>query len=222
MAPPLVVAGSCGYHDEESRLSCPKHTLAIFAPMSIIQIILLAVALSMDAMAVSIGYGTRKQAPSARTLLSLAIGFGLFQALMPLLGYVVGSAGATMLQAVDHWVAFGLLAFVGGKMLWEALHSDDDEDQKEVEDHGHIAWKTLLLLSIATSIDAAAVGLSLSMIHAPILIPALWIGCITFALSWLGGHFGKLLGARMGKAAEVLGGLVLIAIGVKIVIDHWG
>jgi len=188
--------------------------------MSLLQIMLIAVALAMDALAVSIGYGTRKKVPSTRTMLSLAFSFGLFQALMPLLGYGVGRAGAELLRATDHWVAFGLLVFVGGKMLWEAFQPAQEDEHEEVESQGHIAWKTLLLLSIATSIDAAAVGLSFSLIHAPILVPALWIGGVTFLLSWLGGHFGKILGARLGKSAEIIGGLVLIGIGVKILIEH--
>lgn len=189
--------------------------------MSLIQILLLAVALSMDAMAVSIGTCTRKKAPSRKSLLLMAISFGVFQALMPLLGYALGRLGAGFVQSFDHWIAFGLLAIVGGKMIFEGLfHKEDCEDPEDLVAGGHIHWHTLLVLSIATSIDAAAVGLSLSLIDSPILLPSLLIGCVTFALSWLGGHFGKMLGARMGLFAEVFGGLVLLGIGVKIVLEH--
>jgi putative Mn2+ efflux pump MntP len=188
--------------------------------MSLLQIILIAVALSMDAMAVSIGTCTRRNPPSAKTMLLMAASFGVFQAGMPLLGYGLGRAGAGLVQFADHWIAFGLLAFVGGKLLWEGFQAHHDDEDSDVS--GNISWRTLLLLSVATSIDAGAVGISLSLIASPILIPSLMIGVITFALSWLGGRFGKLLGEKMGKAAEILGGLVLIGIGVKILLEHLG
>ena len=191
--------------------------------MNLLSILLLAVALSMDAMAVSIGTCTRRNAPSAKSMMVMAISFGIFQALMPLLGYALGQAGASFVQSFDHWLAFGLLAVVGGKMLWEGAHSDEVNDETEdLTGGGHIHWRTLLILSVATSIDAAAVGISLSLIHSPIVVPCILIGITTFILSWLGGRFGKYLGVRMGKAAEILGGLVLLGIGTKILVDHLG
>ena len=192
--------------------------------MTIFAILLLAVALSMDAMAVAIGTCTKRNPPSAKSMLIMAISFGVFQGVMPLLGYALGQAGASLVESFDHWLAFGLLAFVGGKMLWEGFHAntEGDDNAENLTGGGRIQWHTLLVLSIATSIDAAAVGISLSLIRAPIIYPSVVIGLTTFALSWLGGRFGKFLGARLGKLAEVLGGLVLLGIGAKIVYDHLG
>lgn len=189
--------------------------------MSILQILFLAVALSMDAMAVSIGTCTRRKAPSASSMLVMAISFGVFQAVMPLVGYSLGSLGAAVVQSFDHWIAFGLLVIVGGKMVYEGFtHQEENCDSEDFLAGGYIHWHTLLVLSIATSLDAAAVGISLSMVQAPILWPSLVIGIVTFSLAWAGGHFGRFLGIRMGKIAEVLGGLVLVGIGVKILLEH--
>lgn len=186
--------------------------------MSLPQIILLAFALAMDAFAVSVGSCTRKRDNFHRHALATSLSFGLFQAGMPLLGWSLGRASAGLLQAIDHWIAFGLLAAIGAKMVWEGLHADSEDcDDSPVP----FSWKTLMTLSVATSIDAGAVGISLSLIESPILYPALMIGVITFALSWLGHHFGRILGERFGKGAEVFGGLVLIGIGGRILFEHW-
>lgn len=189
--------------------------------MPIVQVLLIAIALSMDAMAVSIGTCTRKNAPSSRSMLVMAISFGVFQAIMPLLGYSLGVLGAKLLQNLDHWLAFGLLAFVGSKMIYEGIcHKEEDGDPEDLVAGGHVHWHTLLVLSVATSIDAAAVGLSFSLIHSEILLPSILIGIVTFSLSWMGGHFGRVLGEKMGVAAEIFGGIVLWGIGLKILLGH--
>lgn len=186
--------------------------------MSFIQVLLTAIALSMDAVAVSLGTACRKKAPHSRGILVMALGFGIFQALMPWLGFTLGSAGSAHLMRFDHWIAFALLGFVGGKMLWESFHEEEDAEL-EIQ-AGYLPWKTLLLLAIATSIDAAAIGISFSMIGTSIAREALIIGVITFVLSWLAGHFGKRIGEGLGKKAEVLGGLLLIGIGLQILWEH--
>lgn len=187
--------------------------------MSIIQILFLALALSMDAFAVSVSSCTCKQANFRKQALWTSASFGLFQAIMPLLGWTVGRFGAHFLESIDHWVAFGLLAFVGLKMVKEGFAKDEDEN---CDISKPFSWRTLIMLSVATSIDAAAVGISLSLIDTPILFPAIVIGVVTFTLSWLGHHFGRMLGERFGKGAEIVGGLVLVGIGVKILLQHFG
>lgn len=187
--------------------------------MSIAQTFLLALALAMDAFAVSVGSCTHKRDNFHRHALATSLSFGLFQAGMPLLGWSLGRAGASLLQNIDHWIAFGLLAAIGLKMIWEGLHKDADDCEGAAVP---FSWKTLLMLSIATSIDAAAVGISLSLIDSPILFPAAVIGVVTFVLSWLGHHFGRMLGERFGQGAEIFGGLVLLGIGVRILAQHIG
>ncbi|HSQ42285.1 MAG TPA: manganese efflux pump MntP family protein [Fibrobacteraceae bacterium] len=187
--------------------------------MSCIQMLLLAFALAMDAMAVSIGTSCSKPGQPGRLNWIMAASFGIFQAGMPWIGYALGLAGASFLGAVDHWIAFALLAFVGGKMLWEGVHHDSCAVESP-SNKGRFSASELLMLSVATSIDAAAVGLSLSLVDIPILVPSLCIGGVTFVLSWLGGHFGRILGCRMGRYAEIAGGFVLMAIGIRILLNH--
>ncbi len=186
--------------------------------MPFYQIFLLACALAMDAFAVSVASCTRKRDDFHRHALITSLSFGFFQALMPLLGWGLGRADASLLGNIDHWIAFVLLFAIGAKMVWEGIGSESHED----EECPRFSWKTLLTLSVATSIDAAAVGVSLSLVEVPILFPALAIGVITFAWSWLGHHFGRLLGERFGHGAEIFGGLVLIGIGSKILWQHIG
>lgn len=187
-----------------------------------LQILLTAFALSMDAVAVSVGICSRKDSLNSRGLLWMALSFGVFQAFMPMIGYGLGKLGSQWLQNVDHWIAFLLLLFVGGKMLWEAWKSDaeDDSDVSSQARTGSLPWKTLLTLSIATSIDAAAIGVTFSLLGSNLIHSIITIGVLTFALSWLGGHFGRRLGSHFGTRAEIVGGILLILIGVRILWEH--
>ncbi|HPE35707.1 MAG TPA: manganese efflux pump MntP family protein [Spirochaetales bacterium] len=184
--------------------------------------IVAGVALAMDAFAVSVSAGICIADLRFRHAARTAFTFGLFQFLMPLAGYALGSTFSDVIRAWDHWVAFGLLAFVGGKMIVEsfeikdaAVCTEDELRRKNVLDP-----KTLLVLAVATSIDALAVGVGYSMIGAPIWAAAGIIGVVTFGLCLLGCEFGKRLGARFERGAEIAGGVVLIGIGLKILAEH--
>lgn len=192
--------------------------------------LLVALGLSMDAFAVSISSGICIPDLKPRHSLRAALAFGLFQFLMPLAGWYLGGTFKALIQGFDHWIAFGLLAVVGGKMLIEGLearkraaHPEACEDD-EVAGMGHsrsiLELRGLLILAVATSIDALAVGLSYSMLGSPILLPATIIGLVTFLLCLGGCEFGKRIGARFESWAEVAGGLVLLGIGAKILIEH--
>jgi manganese efflux pump family protein len=185
--------------------------------MSILTIIFLAVGLGVDAFSVAIGIGATNSRKSWAPVMRLALAFGLFQFVMPLVGWLAGSTVVDMIQSFDHWMAFGLLALIGGKMIWEGFEKESDGEKAD-QTRG---WP-LLLLSIATSIDALAVGFSFSLLKAPILFPAAIIGVVCFLMTAVGMVFGKGLARIFGKKVEILGGLVLIAIGVKILLEHLG
>lgn len=185
--------------------------------MSFIDIILLAVALAMDCFTVSIVSGLTSQDSKLHEpwLYRMAFLFGCFQAFMPLLGWLGIIHFQTYIEAYDHWIAFGLLAFIGGKMIWESF--GDDEEQHFNPRRLH----TQLLLAIATSIDALAVGFSFSMLDVRIWIAVLIIGFGSFLFSVGGFYMGKFLSQRIKPTyAEILGGLILIGIGIKILIEH--
>jgi manganese efflux pump family protein len=184
--------------------------------------LLIALALSTDAFAVSIASGICVAELSFRHALRASFFFGIFQFAMPIIGWFLGGTFRRYIQGFDHWIAFGLLAFVGGKMIRESFgvkdpHACSDEEKSKSDIR---SLKTLLLLSVATSIDALAVGLSYSMIHSPIFLPSLVIGLVTFALSMVGVEFGKRVGAKFERWAVVAGGVVLIGIGVKLLLEH--
>ena len=185
--------------------------------MSLITILLLAVGLGVDAFSVAIGIGAANRQKSWAPVLRLSIAFGLFQFVMPLAGWLAGSTVVEMIENYDHWIAFGLLVLVGGKMILQGFEKESDEEKAD-QTRG---WP-LLLLSIATSIDALAVGFSFSLLKTPILFPAAIIGVVCFIMTAVGMIFGKGLARIFGRKVEILGGLVLIAIGVKILIEHIG
>jgi len=185
--------------------------------MSILTIILLAVGLGVDAFSVAIGIGATNSKKSWAPVMRLSLAFGLFQFVMPLAGWLAGSTVVDMIQSFDHWIAFGLLALIGGKMIREGFEKESDEEKAD-QTRG---WP-LLLLSIATSIDALAVGFSFSLLKTPILFPAAIIGVVCFLMTAVGMIFGKGLAKIFGKKVGILGGLVLIAIGVKILMEHTG
>lgn len=175
----------------------------------------MSVGLAMDAFAVSIASGFTIHRLRVRYALRIAFFFGAFQALMPIVGWLAGLSVREYISAFDHWIAFGLLVFVGGKMIYEANFMDGGDDKKDP-----LNITMLLLLSIATSIDALAVGLTLSFIKVDIFTPAIIIGIVTFAFSFAGVYIGDRFGHFLESKIEILGGIVLIGIGIKILLDH--
>jgi len=184
-------------------------------PLSLVTILGIAVGLAMDAFAVAIGVGLNAGRVSGRTTFRLAWHFGLFQFLMPVVGWLAGLSVEQWISGVDHWVAFGLLVAIGGHMLYEAFRGDEE---RSVRDPTRGA--SLVVLSVATSIDALAVGLSLALLGTDIWYPAVIIGVVAFAFTAAGLHLGSRFGARLGKRVEALGGVILIGIGVRILLDH--
>jgi manganese efflux pump family protein len=183
--------------------------------MSLITIFILAVGLGVDAFSVAIGIGATNDKKLWTPILRLSVAFGLFQSFMPIVGWLAGQTVVEIIASFDHWIAFALLALVGGKMIREGFEKESDV-RKADPTRG---WP-LLLLSIATSIDALAVGFSFSILKNPILFPAVIIGIVCFIMTIIGMIFGKALAKIFGKKVEIFGGLVLIAIGIKILIDH--
>ena len=186
--------------------------------MGIVELLLTAIALSMDAFAVSVckGLGMRRMRYDQALVISLY--FGVFQALMPLIGWLLGTSFSRYIQAFDHWIAFVLLAFLGGKMLWDVFHEKEDGEQESAE--RRLDHRELFMLAIATSIDALAVGIAFACLDVNIWSSISIIGVttlvISFASVWIGNRFGN----RFQKKAEIAGGLVLILIGVKILAEH--
>ena len=169
--------------------------------MGFVELLLLAIGLSMDAFAVSVCKGLCMKRLNLRQATVVALFFGGFQALMPLVGWALGTQFEQFITPVDHWIAFVLLALIGGKMLWDAFHEDDEELSCPAD--GKLDLRELVMLAVATSIDALAVGM-------------------TFALSIVGVAVGHRFGARYEKPATVVGGIVLILIGLKILLEHLG
>lgn len=187
--------------------------------MSFLAIFLTGVGLSMDAFAVSICKGLCMPKIRWAQAFVIALFFGVFQGVMPVLGWALGSSFAALIEPVDHWIAFALLALVGGKMLWDAFHEDDEAIECGP---AKLDIRELLLLAVATSIDALAVGISFALLSVNIAAAALIIGLTTFAFSLVGVVIGHTFGARFNKAASVVGGVVLIVIGLKILLEHLG
>lgn len=184
--------------------------------MGTIELITIAIALAMDAFAVSIATGVALKSVTPRQTFRLAWHFGLFQALMPILGWYLGSTVNSYIEAYDHWIAFGLLGYIGYTMIKEAFDDDDGTEGDPTK------GMTMVILSIATSIDALAVGLSLSMLGISVWWPSLIIGIVALLFTAVGLHFGKTVAKadRISKYAELLGGTILIAIGIKILWEH--
>jgi putative Mn2+ efflux pump MntP len=183
--------------------------------MSIIDLILLAVGVSMDAFAVSIAKGLATQRLRPKHYAAVALWFGGFQALMPIVGYFLGANFALIVENFDHWLAFALLALLGGKMIYDTIAGDDDESV-----NADFGIKAMLLLAIATSIDALAVGVSLAFLKVDIWSSVALIGVTTAAFSALGLRLGNIFGSRYKHGAELLGGIVLVLIGTKILVEH--
>jgi manganese efflux pump family protein len=185
--------------------------------MSTWETLVIAVGLSMDAVAVSLAASASNRAQGRRATFRLSFHFGLFQAMMPVIGWALGVSVAPYIASVDHWIAFGLLAFVGARMIYAALSGGaEGEDLTRDPSRG----TTLVMLSVATSIDALAIGLTLAMLGHGIWYAALIIGLVTGSLSLAAILVGRRAGAAAGARMEIVGGLALITIGVKILVEH--
>ena len=171
--------------------------------MDVIDVALIAVGVSMDAFAVSVCKG-----------LKCGIYFGGFQALMPLIGYYLGTLFANLIAAIDHWIAFVLLAYIGGQMILEARKSEELDDKMDV--------RTMFVLAVATSIDALTVGVTMAFLKVNIWLIITAIGLTTFAFSYVGTMIGSKVGAAYGSRAKITGGIILIALGTKILLEHLG
>ena len=188
--------------------------------MGIGELLLLAVGLSMDAFAVSVCKGLALRRATFQAEFTCGVWFGGFQALMPLIGFFLGTLFATAIQAVDHWIAFGLLAIIGVNMLKEAMSMEEECD---CGGNADLSVKTMFVMAVATSIDALAVGISLAMVgNVNIFFAVTLIGICTCLLSMLGVKIGNVFGSRFENKAEIAGGVILILLGVKILLEHLG
>ncbi|MDR1912839.1 MAG: manganese efflux pump MntP family protein [Helicobacteraceae bacterium] len=181
------------------------------------EIFFLAFALSMDAFAVALGIGAKNISNARKTALIAALYFGAFQGVMPLMGFLASQAIIKLIESIDHWIAFAILLFIGVKMIKESFnHSENDKQSPSMQ----ITHKTFLLLAIATSIDALAAGLTLSFMSLSPYIGVCIIAAVTFAISYFGVVVGAKSGIRLKNKAELLGGIILIGIGIKILLEH--
>lgn len=191
--------------------------------MGIIELLLIAVGLSMDAFAVSIGNGLSMKKSSPKAALAIAFSFGLFQAGMPLAGYFLGSAFEDVIREFDHFIALIFLGFIGGKMIFDGIKElrAKKKGEEEEEKPFRLSFGTLMIQAIATSIDALIVGVSFAALpDVNIWAAVSLIGLTTFAISLVGVFFGKKFGQLLGSKAEVLGGIILVGIGLKVFIEH--
>lgn len=183
--------------------------------MDILTLLFIAFALAMDAFAVSVSAGAWLKKANPRQTFRLAFHFGLFQFLMPVIGWFAGTGFSSLIGTVDHWIAFVLLAIIGGRMILSSLRKEAEEIRKDVTK----GW-SLVSLSVATSIDALAVGLSLSMLRVHIVLPAIVIGVVAAGMSFLGVRLGERASHSLGPHVEFAGGVILVLIGVRIVVEH--
>ena len=189
--------------------------------MSTIELILIAIGLAMDAFAVAVCRGLKMKKLNYAHGTVIALFFGGFQALMPFIGWVLGSRFERYIVSVDHWIAFALLGFIGGRMIWEAVKEDDKKDCSCCGGN-KLDLKELTVMAVATSIDALAIGITFAFLRVNIALSAGLIGVITFAISFVGVIIGHVFGARLKNRAEIAGGVILILIGIKILFDHLG
>lgn len=180
--------------------------------MSLVELVLIALSLSMDAFAVSICKGLSLKKVSLKQMAWIGLWFGGFQALMPLIGYMAASFASGWVQSFDHWIAFILLALIGGKMIWDSFH-----DEKSV--NASLSVGSMFVLAIATSIDALAIGVTFAFMKVNVLLAITLIGLITFALSAIGVKIGTAFGSKYQSKATLAGGIILVLIGVKILME---
>jgi putative Mn2+ efflux pump MntP len=185
--------------------------------MKIIEILLLGISLSMDAFAVSICKGLSMKKINWKKATIIGLYFGIFQALMQVIGYFLGTTFQSFVTNIDHWIAFILLVLIGGNMIREAVSGDESKNYNDVTD-----FKTMVVLAIATSIDALAVGITFAFLNVNVPIAVSLIGIITFILSLIGVKIGNRFGSKYENKAQIAGGVVLILIGLKILLEHLG
>jgi manganese efflux pump family protein len=194
----------------------PRHHLNRSARrMAFLTVIGLALALAMDAFAVALSAGAYLVKADGHQTFRLSFHFGLFQFLMPILGWIAGAQFVSYISSIDHWIAFGLLAFIGGRMVRSSLRESEAAIKSDVTK----GW-SLVTLSVATSIDAFAVGLSLAVLERGIVMPSIVIGIVAAAMTLIGIRLGERLSSRFGRRMELLGGIVLIVIGIRVVLEH--
>ena len=184
--------------------------------MGLIELFLIAVGLSMDAFAVSVCKGLAMPKCTFKKVAIVGLWFGGFQALMPAIGYVLGAQFQETIASIDHWIAFVLLALIGGNMIHEALDNDEEEADASLD------VKTMFLLAVATSIDALAIGITFAFLKVNIIPAVCFIGIVTFIISFAGVKIGNVFGARYKNKAEIVGGIILILLGLKILLEHLG
>ena len=184
--------------------------------MGLIELFLIAVGLSMDAFAVSVCKGLAMPKCTFKKAAIVGLWFGGFQALMPAIGYVLGAQFQEAIASIDHWIAFVLLALIGGNMIHEALDNDEEEADASLN------VKTMFLLAVATSIDALAIGITFAFLKVNIIPAVCFIGIVTFIISFAGVKIGNVFGARYKNKAEIVGGVILILLGLKILLEHLG
>jgi putative Mn2+ efflux pump MntP len=182
---------------------------------AVLPVVLLALSMSTDAFAAAVGKGARLDRPSLREALRTGLIFGSIEAVTPLLGWAMGKAASRYIAAFDHWIAFGILTIVGGKMIWDAARREPDAEKPR--SHG---LAVLVVTAVGTSIDALAVGVTLAIIGANIIVNALDIGTATFVMVTIGMLTGRYLGEKFGHYAEAAGGVMLILIGITILVEH--
>lgn len=184
--------------------------------MGLIELFLIAVGLSMDAFAVSVCKGLAMPKCTFKKAAIVGLLFGGFQALMPAIGYILGAQFQETIASIDHWIAFVLLALIGGNMIHEALDNDEEEADASLD------VKTMFLLAVATSIDALAIGITFAFLKVNIIPAVCFIGIVTFIISFAGVKIGNVFGARYKNKAEIVGGVILILLGLKILLEHLG
>lgn len=184
--------------------------------MGLIELFLIAVGLSMDAFAVSVCKGLAMPKCTFKKAAIVGLWFGGFQALMPAIGYILGAQFQETIASIDHWIAFVLLALIGGNMIREALDNDEEEADASLD------VKTMFLLAVATSIDALAIGITFAFLKVNIIPAVCFIGSVTFIISFAGVKIGNVFGARYKNKAEIVGGVILILLGLKILLEHLG
>ncbi len=190
--------------------------------MGFVELALIAIGLSMDAFAVSVCKGLGMSKLNWKHALVIALFFGAFQGIMPVIGWALGTQFEGYITSIDHWIAFVLLAFIGAKMLWDAFHEDDECVECAEGEQARLDVKELVMLAVATSIDALAVGITFAFLRVDIVWATLTIAVTTFVLSFIGVATGNQFGSRFRKPATIAGGIVLILIGLKILLEHLG
>ena len=184
--------------------------------MGLTELFILAVGLSMDAFAVAVCKGLAMPKCTFKKAAIVGLWFGGFQALMPAIGYVLGAQFQETIASIDHWIAFVLLALIGGNMIHEALDNDEEEADASLD------VKTMFLLAVATSIDALAIGITFAFLKVNIIPAVCFIGIVTFIICFAGVKIGNVFGARYKNKAEIVGGIILILLGLKILLEHLG